>query len=147
MDTETDQHAARAVLDAVTQGLADKDPTAITAQFAPDAALFDLAPPLAHGLDAAGLRAWLDSWEGPVRQTWRDLVIVCSGELAVAHGLNQIAAVTRSGGEPAQWWQRETVCLRRRLGHWTIIHQHASVPFHMDGSFRAAIDLAPEKIR
>ncbi|MCH5378013.1 MAG: nuclear transport factor 2 family protein [Planctomycetes bacterium] len=29
-------------------------------------------------------------------------------------------------------------------GGWRIVQHHASVPFHMDGSLRAAIDLAPQ---
>ena len=28
-------------------------------------------------------------------------------------------------------------------GRWTVIHEHVSVPFYMDGSERAALDLKP----
>ena len=28
-------------------------------------------------------------------------------------------------------------------GTWKIAHEHTSVPFYMDGSFRAAVDLEP----
>jgi ketosteroid isomerase-like protein len=38
---------------------------------------------------------------------------------------------------------RSTLCFRREGGAWKIAHAHTSVPFHMDGSFRAAVDLEP----
>jgi PhnB protein len=33
--------------------------------------------------------------------------------------------------------------LRQRRGAWRIVHAHESVPFLMDGSIKAAIDLKP----
>ena len=38
---------------------------------------------------------------------------------------------------------RATFVLRNSENKWLIAHEHSSVPFHMDGSLRAAIDLAP----
>jgi ketosteroid isomerase-like protein len=38
---------------------------------------------------------------------------------------------------------RATLCFRREGDEWKIAHAHTSVPFHMDGSFRAAVDLTP----
>jgi ketosteroid isomerase-like protein len=38
---------------------------------------------------------------------------------------------------------RATVCYRRIDGKWMVTHEHLSVPFYMDGSFRAAVDLKP----
>lgn len=38
---------------------------------------------------------------------------------------------------------RVTLCLRRVGSAWMIVHEHESVPFYMDGSFRAAVDLQP----
>ena len=40
-------------------------------------------------------------------------------------------------------WVRCTAGLSRRGGAWKITHQHTSVPFLMDGSFKAAVDLKP----
>ena len=40
-------------------------------------------------------------------------------------------------------WFRETLGFRKIDGKWTITHEHSSVPFYMDGSFKAAIDLKP----
>jgi len=40
---------------------------------------------------------------------------------------------------------RETFCLRKINDQWLITHLHQSVPFYMDGSFKAAIDLKPQE--
>jgi ketosteroid isomerase-like protein len=143
MTIDTEEMEIKAVLEAVRKGHHDKDAAAIGAQYTPDAAIFDLAPPLAHMADISGLAAWLDTWEGPVGLEERDLTIEVSGGLAFCHGLSKVSATTKADGQRAQWWQRITVCLRRTEGAWKIVHEHASVPFYMDGSYRAAIDLEP----
>lgn len=142
MTFDKDKASIAAVLDAVREGHRRKDAASIGAQFATEAVLFDLAPPLAHGFDVPGMAAWLDKWEGPVEIEERDLKVVVSGDLAVCYGLQKMAAITGEG-ESAEWWQRLTVCLARTDGEWKIVHEHTSVPFHMDGSFRAAVDLEP----
>jgi PhnB protein len=72
----------------------------------------------------------------------RDLAIDADGDLGLCHGLQYVRARTRQG-EEAAWWSRITLALVRRQGAWQILHQHNSVPFYMDGSYRAAIDLDP----
>ena len=37
-----------------------------------------------------------------------------------------------------------TTALARAGDGWRVIHDHVSVPFYMDGSDRAAIDLEPQ---
>jgi ketosteroid isomerase-like protein len=32
---------------------------------------------------------------------------------------------------------------RKIDGKWAIAHEHSSVPFYMDGSYKAAVDLKP----
>jgi ketosteroid isomerase-like protein len=130
-----------AVLDALAQGLRTRDAEAVSELFAPGARIFDLAPPLAHGLDRKGLADWLAGWDGPVEQSVSDLEVEVGGDLAVCHGLVHIQ--TTRGGEVAAWWMRATYALARDDRGWRIIHEHTSVPFHMDGSYRAAIDLQP----
>jgi PhnB protein len=77
-----------------------------------------------------------------VEITARDVVVTIDGDLAVAHGLQHVRTRTR-GGENAAWWSRVTRTFARTPGGWRITHEHDSVPFHMDGSFRAALDLEP----
>jgi ketosteroid isomerase-like protein len=40
-------------------------------------------------------------------------------------------------------WYRVTLGLRKIDGRWLVTHEHESVPFEMDGSFRASVDLLP----
>jgi ketosteroid isomerase-like protein len=137
----------RALLDTVNRAHHDKDAGAVVAQFDPDAVIFDLAPPLSHKLDQQGWVDWFDTWDGPVEQKSQDLNFTVMGDLAVVHGLYHVNATPKEGGDPAVWWMRATVALRKVGDSWKIIHEHTSVPYHMDGSFRAATDLDPERIR
>jgi PhnB protein len=50
---------------------------------------------------------------------------------------------SKTDGEVVDLWVRCTVCFRRRGSAWEITHQHTSVPFYMDGSYKAAVDLRP----
>jgi len=50
---------------------------------------------------------------------------------------------TKKDGEQVSLWFRATACLRREDGGWKITHVHNSVPFAMDGSDRALLDLKP----
>ena len=54
---------------------------------------------------------------------------------------DRIVVNTVINGEETDVWVRATVGLRKIDGRWKIIHEHASVPFYMDGSYRAAVDL------
>ncbi|MDI7860554.1 nuclear transport factor 2 family protein [Rhizobiaceae bacterium n13] len=143
MTTSAETVAIRAVLDAVCQGHQDKDAAAIGKQFTTNAVIFDLAPPLAHRFDLPALSGWLDNWMGPISLENHDFTIEVSGDLAFCHGFSKVSATTKVGGERAERWQRTSICLRRIDGIWKIVHEHTSVPFHMDGSYRAAIDLDP----
>lgn len=58
------------------------------------------------------------------------------------HGYFRTSATT-TGGDDAVWWERATLAFRREAGSWKVVHEHTSVPFYMDGSFRAAVDLEP----
>jgi ketosteroid isomerase-like protein len=64
------------------------------------------------------------------------------GDLGFGHGFVRISG-TKTGGERVAVWARSTVCLRRIGGAWRIVHEHTSVPFYMDGSLKAAVDLHP----
>ena len=46
-------------------------------------------------------------------------------------------------GELMDIWVRTTIGLRKIDGEWKVIHEHSSVPLHMDGSARGAVDLVP----
>ena len=50
---------------------------------------------------------------------------------------------TKTDGEQVDLWFRATACFRREDGAWKITHVHNSVPFAMNGSDRALLDLRP----
>ena len=65
-----------------------------------------------------------------------------SGDTAYGFGLSHMTG-TKTNGHEGDLWSRETLGFRKVGGAWKIAHEHSSVPFYMDGSFRAAVDLKP----
>lgn len=137
-----DEVAVRAVLASLEAAMSARDAAAVTALHAPDAAIYDLAPPLGDRFDEAVLAGWLASWAGPVSERWGELKVEISGDLAICRGFVHVIAPAKDG-EDAAWWMRRTMALRRGSDGWRIVHDHTSVPFYMDGSNRAALDLEP----
>jgi ketosteroid isomerase-like protein len=139
-----DQDLILAVIENLRQALLDKNVAQFAAQFAPDAAIFNLAPPLTHhGIDKEEKQAWFESWSTPIELEPRDFKIAISGNLAVCYGFLRMAGTKRGVPSPVNFWMRETLCLERRGSGWHIVHEHASVPFYMDASTRPAFDLQP----
>ena len=106
---------------------------------------FTLAPPLAQPGDTRDpqpLTEWLATFEAPPRREIVDLEITAGAEVAFASYLESLTAAPRGGAEFTLWY-RVTLGLSRVGGRWLIAHEHNSVPFHMDGSLRAAVDLKP----
>jgi len=139
-----DEAAIRALIEARVAALRAKDGGAAVAVLADDLVAFELAAPLvaANATDAAAAQAWLDGFDGPVETEVRDLVVHVAGDVAFSHSLNRLRATRRDGRE-VDFWMRSTLGFRKREGEWTIVHGHTSVPFRMDGSFTAALDLRP----
>jgi ketosteroid isomerase-like protein len=146
MTTTTDDRRILDVLEARAAAIRSKDVDRTLATYAPDTINFDLPPPLQYvgpdALDPKGLGGWFDTWIGPIGLDQRDLRVSASGDLALALGLVRLSG-QRTGGEMTDIWVRQTFGLRRTNGAWRIIHEHTSVPFYMDGSYRAAVDLKP----
>jgi ketosteroid isomerase-like protein len=82
------------------------------------------------------------TFEGPIGFEIRDLAITTGDDVAFSHSLNRISG-KRTDGQTTDVWVRSTVCFRKVDGEWMVVHEHASVPFYMDGSFRASVDLKP----
>ena len=137
----------RALLADWAAGLRAKNVARATAPYADDAVMFILAPPLqfkpgVNAPGAAGVEEWFKTWQGDIGYESRELTIRADAEVAFAHHLVHYYG-TRADGQPADYWARETLGLRYLNGRWQISHQHESVPFYMDGSQRAALDLKP----
>ena len=137
----------RALIDERTAAMRDKDAARAVATLAGDVVVFELAPPLAVGAeaahDAAALAVWLDGWDGPVGIEIRDLHIETGGDVGWSRSLNRLHGRLTNGRE-VDMWMRSTLGFRKVDGAWKIAHGHSSVPFLMDGSYRAALQLAPD---
>jgi ketosteroid isomerase-like protein len=142
--TSKDEADIRALLETLEKAHHDKDAARIARQFTQDAAVFNLAPPLAHtGIDLEEKKAWLDSCEGPIELESRNFKMSISGDSAFCHGFYRMSGFPKAAGRQISFWMRATVCLVRDGGAWRIVHEHTSVPFYMDGSLRPAFDLTP----
>jgi len=142
MGSTTDRAEIETLLGRLARAHADHDADAIVDAFAPNALIFDLAPPLARrGMNRDSVAAWLAGWDGPIQIDTRDVDLTVDGDLAFVSALNRMRG--RQGGEDQHMWYRATTCLRKTRGQWRIVHDHSSVPFYMDGSYRAAVDLNP----
>jgi ketosteroid isomerase-like protein len=141
----TDTEQILAVLDERHAAIAAGEPARALATSAPDAVVASLAPPLlqptgSHDAAVAALGDWIASFAAPPRLAHREPTVHVDGDVAFVHTLSSMSGT--KGGEFTLWF-RSTFGLRRIGGCWLIVHQHESVPFHMDGSFRAATELEP----
>jgi PhnB protein len=93
-------------------------------------------------MDKKGLETWFSTFNGPIEYDIRELTIATGDDIAFCHSLDHMSG-TMSDGQKTDLWLRNTIGLRKIDGKWKITHQHESVPFYMDGSFKAAIDLKP----
>lgn len=133
----------RTAIEDWSSALRAKDARRVVAHHAADYVQFSLAPPLiSDAADAEGLEAWFATWQGPLRHEVHDLHITASEDTAFCHGLTRLGG-TKTDGAEADIWFRLTLGLRKVGGAWKFVHEHESVPFYMDGSYKAAVDLKP----
>jgi ketosteroid isomerase-like protein len=122
-----------------------KDAARAVSTLADDVVAFELPPPLAQSSEAArdveAFAAWLAGFE-QIDIEVRDMHIEADQRLGFARALHHLKGL-RPDGRRVSLWLRSTLCFRREKGAWKIAHAHSSVPFYMDGSFRAATDLEP----
>jgi ketosteroid isomerase-like protein len=143
---QSDRDRIRNALAEFTDAIRNRDAAGAIAPLADDAVVFDLAPPLRMGPavthDPGRLELWFASWDSPIASEPRDLTIEVSGDLAYAYGLQHMTG-KKQDGEEVDLWFRATACFRREREGWRITHMHNSVPFAMDGTDKALLDLKP----
>ncbi|MFG2891580.1 YybH family protein [Streptomyces sp. NPDC048248] len=141
-----DETALRALLEERVAATEARDARRFLAPCAPDIVQFDLAPPLqskgAEALDRGAVEAWYATWDGTIEITLTEVEIAVGDDVAFSHSINRMHG-TKSDGSQVELWSRGTVGFRRTGGTWRITHTHDSVPFLMDGSGLAALDLTP----
>jgi ketosteroid isomerase-like protein len=141
-----DEVQIREVIEGRAATVQTGDVKAVLAYSAPEVVLYSLAPPLRQSDDARDpgpLEAWIATFEAPPRRTVSRLEIVAEAGVAYATSIDSLTAVPKGQTEPFTLWFRVTLGLRKIDGRWQITHEHQSVPFEMDGSFRASVDLTP----
>lgn len=123
--------AIRRRIDAIVDGLRNKDLEPLRRSYAPDVVSFDVEPPLQH----VGVEAKLKNWEKvftlfeKVDYELRDLTIAVSGDLAVGHGFGRVNGTLKDGVVTDGMWVRATFVFRDTGDGWVIVHDQASVPF------------------
>jgi PhnB protein len=133
------------VVEAWSEGIRQKDVDAVARCFVQEPVGFSLAPPLQMDKPLRDdLAEWFATFDGPLGHEVRDLVISANGDIAWCHALNRLLGM-KTDGERTDLWFRLTLGLKRCGDEWKIAHAHESVPFLMDGSGKAALDLEPPK--
>jgi ketosteroid isomerase-like protein len=145
--TSRDEAEIRRLMVEQEAGMKAHDAERLVARYAPDAVVFDLAPPLAYRapelLDPDGVRNWFAGFERSVDYEIRDLTVTAGEDVAFCHSLHRLSATPRGTTDRFDLWFRVTTGMRKVDGAWRVTHEHKSTPFYMDGSFKAAIDLRP----
>lgn len=143
MTTTDNEDKIRAAIDARADAIRNKNVPGVIPRFTEDSVGFSLAPPLqAKTPLKEDLENWFATFRGPIGLEMRDLKIIAGEDVAYCHSLSRLSG-TKIHGEKTDVWFRETLCFQKINGQWLITHTHESVPFYMDGSFKAAIDLKP----
>lgn len=138
----TDETQIRKMIDDWADALRNKNAEGVLSHYTLRPVHFSLAPPLLSAeSDAKGLNAWFAAWQGTIGYEIRGLSVTVGDDVAFSHSLNRMHGTTN--GEKSDLWFRHTLCFRRIGGEWKVAHEHESVPFCMDGSFKAAVDLKP----
>jgi ketosteroid isomerase-like protein len=124
----------------------DKNAAAVIACYSDNAVAYDLAPPLALGArslsDPAGLQQWFATWDTPINSVAQDIHVCADDKLAYAFALRHMTGRKKSG-ENVDLWFRATATMSKEHEGWKITHVHNSVPFAMDGSGKAELNLKP----
>lgn len=147
MATNADQTAEadriRAVIEDWTEALRRKDAGRVIGHHGTGFVMYSLAPPLVSKADGGeGLDVWFATWRGGLEIEHRDLRVVVGGDVAFAYCLTRLAG-TKTDGRRNEIWFRHSFGLCKQGAAWRIVHEHESVPFRMDGSYRAEVDLVP----
>jgi uncharacterized protein (TIGR02246 family) len=134
----------RSLLENQSEAIRTKDIDRLMSLYSPDVVYFDVVPPLQYA-GAAALRGrflqWFDGYKGSLGMEMRELNILASGDMAVAHWLSRVSGTLKNGHEAGSW-VRATSCCQRSNHAWLITHEHISLPADVKtGS--AAMDLVP----
>lgn len=131
--TADGEEQIRTLLETRTRAFGHRDAATAAAAYDEDLVLYDAVGPFVRRGEASTdrLETWIDLYRTGIGHEIRDLEITAGADLAFCHFLVRISGTMRDGTEVAMW-VRATACLHRQRGEWTIVHEHASVPFDAD---------------
>jgi uncharacterized protein (TIGR02246 family) len=135
----------RAVIDSWMAAFKGRDLDAMMAHYPDDVQVFDLKPPLRHKGLAAYRRLWeecLPCMDWVTSYELQELTIHAGDEVAFSHSLNHMSGTRPETGE-TDMWLRVSIGYRKIGGQWKVVHEHVSVPVHMEPPFPAAFELKP----
>lgn len=138
------QSEVRGLFDSRSEAIWMKDIDRLMSLYSADVVYFDLVPPLQY-TGSAALRDrfldWFAGFDGAIGQELRDLNVLVSADVAVAHMLIRATGTQKSGREVG-FWVRATDGCQRSDNRWLITHEHVSLPVDVR-SGSAATDLVP----
>ncbi len=126
-----DEAEIRALISRWSRALEAKDLDGLTADYAPDAMLFDVKPPYKTEGPAAIRRLWeacLPYFPESFESEHRELKISVGGDVAYCHGLHHIRPIDDPAHPAGHSWIRVTACYRKVQGSWRVVHEHVSMP-------------------
>ena len=121
----------RGLVEAWSQALEAKDITGLTANYAPDAVLFDIKPPFRVRGVAAIHQVWeeyLPCLPAKFESERREFHMTAGEDAAFVHCLHHVRPLGETSRGP-DTWIRVTVCYRKIGGKWQVVHEHVSLPF------------------
>lgn len=131
--TRQDEEAAiRSLISQWSRALEATDPDGLTANYVPDAVLYDVKPPYKTQGVAAIRALWaacLPYFPASFTSEHRDLSLVVGDDVAFWHGLHHIKPTDQPHHPAGQSWIRVTACYRKIDGRWLVVHEHVSMPF------------------
>jgi uncharacterized protein (TIGR02246 family) len=121
----------RTLVEAWSRALQAKDIAGLTANYAPDSVLFDIKPPFCVRGVAAIRQVWeeyLPCLPAKFESERRDFQVTAGEDAAFVHCLHHIRPEGEASRGP-DTWIRVTVCYRKIVGKWQVVHEHVSLPF------------------
>ena len=130
--TSPDEAQIRELIAKWRRALEAKDLDGLTADYAPDALLFDVKPPHRLQGPAAIRQVWeqcFPHFPAKFKSEHHDLKFVVGEDVAFVYGLHHIKPIDPPNHPAGQSWIRVTACYKKVNGRWLVAHEHVSMPF------------------
>ncbi len=147
IENNTSEAEIRELFDKFAASIREGDLDSIMSFYDKNVVAFDMMPPL----EVVGSDTFRQSWENcftshfdfPVDFEFIEPKIYVDGNIAFSHCLIYMQGIAKDGKQ-MEAWMRNTSCLKRVSGVWTLIHEHNSVPLDM-ASGTALLNLKPDR--